>query len=392
MTDAVQEFSGALLLIIDDEETQRLLTRDNLEHEGFRVVEASNGEDGLRLIRELRPDLVLLDVMMPGIDGFEVCRQLRADPAICHTPVIIVTGCEDTDDVDSGFASGATDFLTKPVIWNLLPSRVRFVLRTSKLEQELRSAREEAERASEAKSALLSTMGHELRTPLNAIIGFTGLMKQAAFGPMGSPQYDEFVVDIHSSGLRLLEAINAILEIVSCESEKVETDRSAVSVVEIVDSVLKQIVPEAQASSIQVVNNVIDSGIDICGNEEHLKQALLNLVSNAVKFTEEGGIVRLDISRPENGDMVFIVSDNGIGISAEDLVRVQQPFEQADSSLARNYEGLGLGIPLSIAIARSHGGAIDYESEPGQGTTVRMTLPAERLTISQERPSTARTA
>ena len=189
-----------------------------------------------------------------------------------------------------------------------------------------------------------------------------------------------------------MEAINAILEIVSCESEKVETDRSAVSVVEIVDSVLKQIVPEAQASSIQVVNNVIDSGIDICGNEEHLKQALLNLVSNAVKFTEEGGIVRLDISRPENGDMVFIVSDNGIGISAEDLVRVQQPFEQADSSLARNYEGLGLGIPLSIAIARSHGGAIDYESEPGQGTTVRMTLPAERLTISQERPSTARTA
>ena len=178
MSDNLLEFDGALVLIVDDEATQRLLTRDCLEQDGFRIEEASSGEEGLRLVRELHPDLVLLDIMMPGIDGFETCRQLRADPAIRHTPVIVVTGREDIEDVKQGFAVGATDFLTKPVTWNLLPSRVRFVLRTSRLERDLRLAKDAAEQASEAKTMLLSTMGHELRTPLNAIIGFSEIMKQ----------------------------------------------------------------------------------------------------------------------------------------------------------------------------------------------------------------------
>ena len=145
MTADLEEFANAIILIVDDEETQRLLSRDCLEEEGFRVEEASDGESGLKLIRELRPDLVLLDVMMPGINGFEVCRQLRGDPAISHTPVVIVTGREDMEDIKNGFTAGATDFLTKPVNWNLLPSRIRYVLRTSRLEQRLRVAKEAAE-------------------------------------------------------------------------------------------------------------------------------------------------------------------------------------------------------------------------------------------------------
>jgi len=124
MTGDMQEIDGALVLIIDDEATQRLLARDNLEQDGFRIEEASSGEDGLRLVRELRPDLVFLDIMMPGIDGFETWRQLRADPDIRHTPVIVVTGREDIEDVKKGFAVGATDFLTKPVSRDILVAAV----------------------------------------------------------------------------------------------------------------------------------------------------------------------------------------------------------------------------------------------------------------------------
>jgi signal transduction histidine kinase len=382
LTEAAQEFDGALVLVIDDEATQRLLTRDCLEQDGFRIEEASSGEEGLRLIRELHPDLVLLDIMMPGIDGFETCRRLRADPDICHTPVIVVTGREDIEDVKRGFAVGATDFLTKPVIWNLLPSRVRFVLRTSRLEHDLRLAKDAAEQASEAKSTLLSTMGHELRTPLNAIIGFSEIMKQGAFGPVGAPQYEEFVVDMHHSGTRLLNAINAILEIVKYDSGGLERQMTEIGLVNLVDSVIREASAEAIASRIQVVNSVSDLSVTLICDQERLRQALYQVVSNAVKFTENGGVVRINAATSAGG-LTISIADNGIGISPDDLPRVVEPFEQADSSLARNYEGLGLGIPLARAFVRLHGGDIEIESTPGQGTTVRINLPESCLAVSR---------
>ncbi len=384
MIDDRRRCADALIFVVDDEEIQRLLTRHHLEAEGLRVAEASNGEDGLRLIRELRPDLVLLDVMMPGVDGFEVCRRLRADPAICHTPVIIVTGHEDTEEVKKGFAAGATDFLMKPVPWNLLPNRIRYVLRTSRLEQELRLAREIAEKASETKSALLSTMGHELRTPLNAIIGFSDLMRQAAFGPVGSPQYEGYVVGIHESGIRLSNAINDILEITNCESGKLQIDRQRIGVADLVDTVVRQVTAEAKASGVRIANGVSDNRVFLNGDESRLRKALFNLVSNAVRFTEPGGVVRIDMSVEKDAGLVLTVADNGIGISAADLPRIMQPFEQADGRLARKYEGLGLGIPLASAVLRLHGGDIDYQSALGQGTTVRITIPAVRMVASGE--------
>jgi signal transduction histidine kinase len=392
MMDNLGEYSKALILVVDDEATQRLLTRDTLEKEGFKVEEASNGEEGLNRIREIRPDLVLLDVMMPGLNGFEVCRHLRADPAISEIPVIIVTGREDTEDIKKGFDAGATDFLTKPVSWNLLPNRIRYVLRTSRLEHELRVAKEVAEKAAEAKSALLSTLGHELRTPLNAIIGFSDMMRQAAMGPVGVPQYEEFVVHINDSGNRLLNAINDILEIVSCESGNLELDQKEFGAAELMDAVAKQITPEAEASGVQIVNEVSDDGVVISGDRRRLQQALYNLVSNAVKFTEKGGIVRIMMTQSEKDGLTWSVADNGIGMSAEDLPRIMEPFEQADSRLARKYEGLGLGIPLARAMARLHGGDIDYSSELGKGTTARMTLPTDRVNISSHGPSNIRTA
>ncbi len=391
MIDDLDDFSDALILIVDDEATQRLLTRETLEREGFKVEEESNGEEGLNRIREVRPDLVLLDVMMPGMDGFEVCRQVRADPAISETPVIIVTGREDSEDIKKGFDAGATDFLTKPVIWSLLPNRIRYVLRTSTLEQELRVAKEVAEKASEAKTALLSTMGHELRTPLNAIIGFSDLMRQAVLGPVGLPQYEEFVVHIYDSGKRLLNAINDILEIVNCESGNPALDQREFGAVKLMDTVVKQVTPDAEASGVQIVNEVSDDGVYISGDEDRLQQALFNLASNAVKFTERGGIVRVKMTLSEIDGLAISIADNGIGISAEDLPRIMEPFEQADSRLDRDYEGLGLGIPLARAMARLHGGDIDYKSELGKGTTARMTLPADRVIASRLGASHIRT-
>jgi len=375
MSEMTSDFENALILVVDDEDTQRLLTRDCLEGEGFRVEEASNGQDGLALIRELKPDLVLLDLMMPGIDGFEVCRQARADSEIANIPIVVVTGREDSEGIKNGFDVGASDFLTKPIVWNLFPNLVRYVLRTSRMERELRLAMEAAEVANAAKTNLLATMSHELRTPLNAIIGFSDIMMRESLGPLGAPQYEEYCSDIHNSGTQLLNAINDILDIVKSESVDENLDAREIELGELAGQVVQSLSVESDSHNIAITNEVPLGGAKIWGDERKLSRALSNLLSNAVKFSESGGAIRLHMDEVDNETYTLSITDKGIGISVEDLPRIAEPFEQGDSSLSRSYEGLGLGIPLARALIQLHGGDIDIESELGQGTTVRVILP-----------------
>lgn len=375
MTDEIPEFANALNLVIDDEDTQRLLTRDYLEDEGFKVEEASNGKEGLDLIRQLKPDLVLLDLMMPGIDGFEVCREIRADTTISNIPVVVVTGREDSVGIRQAFDVGASDFLTKPIVWNLFSNRVNYVLRTSRMERELRMAMEAAEVASEAKTNLLATLGHELRTPLNAIIGFSDIMLRASFGPLGSPQYEEYCADIHNSGTQLLSAINDILDIVKSESSGEDLNVQEIEFGQLMHRIIDGLSAEAASGGIEITNDVQQDGFRVRVDERKISRAMSNLLSNAVKFTEPGGKVRLQMASGENETLMLSIVDSGIGISPEDLPRIMEPFEQADSSLSRGFEGLGLGIPLARALIQLHGGNIDLTSELGRGTTVQVTLP-----------------
>lgn len=379
MTEDYHEFSGALVLIVEDEGTQRMLTRDCLEEAGFQVAETVNGEDCISKIHALRPDLVLLDVMLPGIDGFEVCRQIRDDPMVGRTPVVLITGRDNINDVKRGFTAGATDFFAKPVRWNLLPTRIDFVLRTSRLENDLRLSKEAAEKANAAKSNLLSTMGHELRTPLNAIIGFSEMIKEHVYGPVGDPRYEAFVEDIHASGSQLLKGINDVLEIVNTESLEIKPGGRQVSISDIVNKVVAAAQPVAAAEDISIVNDCPAAAIEIHGDTARLHHALSNIVSNAVKFSRPGGTVRIDTSRSSDNGVTLSVSDDGIGIHAEDIERVMEPFEQADNTLTRVYEGMGLGLPLSRAYIRLHGGELTLASELDKGTVVTIKLPPDQI-------------
>ncbi len=200
------------------------MSREALEQRGYRVEEAENGEVGLALARQLKPALILLNVMMPGMDGFEVCRRIRVDPDLSRTPVAIVTALEDMEAIEIGFKAGATDFIAKPIIWPLLGYRLQFALRAAEMESELVLARDDAERASTAKSVILANMVLELRTLLNAIIGFSEYLRDQNNAKDGDQQTGEFLEHICFSGKRLLLIINDILEMANLEASWVQLD------------------------------------------------------------------------------------------------------------------------------------------------------------------------
>ena len=203
-----------LVLVADDEATQRLLTRDRLEREGYRVSEAPDGSAALEMMRTHPPAAVLLDINMPERDGFSVLAEARADSQLADVPIIVVTGLEDTQAIERAFSLQANDFITKPVVWSLLSHRLRFVLRADNMQHMLRDAMVAADAGNKAKSEFLANMSHELRTPLNAIIGFSEIMKGESSIALNRERYQEYAADIHMSGSHLLAIVNDILDLV----------------------------------------------------------------------------------------------------------------------------------------------------------------------------------
>jgi signal transduction histidine kinase len=368
-----------VILIVDDDATLRLTARGYLEAAGFSVSESFSGTDCLQKLFSIRPDLVILDVMMPGIDGFEVCRHIRSDPDLVHTPVLMVTGLDDQDAIERAFEVGATDFLVKPITWSLLIYRVRFMLRLSLAEQNTRDMLHLTEAANRAKSTFLANMSHELRTPLNAIIGFSDFMRCEPLSPSALKEYADY---IHESGTHLLEIVTEVLDLARIEAGKMELNEDIVDIEPIVRASMLLVSRHAASQGVKLCVSISDSVPQIKADQVRLKQILINLLSNAVKFTPCNGEVHVSVNQSPKGDIVFVVRDTGIGMPAEDISRIQQPFVQLDDVTTKRYEGTGLGVPLALAMAKLHGGSLVFESRPGIGTTVTLILPAERVFTS----------
>ncbi len=247
--------------------------------------------------------------------------------------------------------------------------------RIKRAEFELRQAMDAANAANRAKSLFLAQVSHELRTPLNAVIGFAGMLVQQFLGPLGNDKYEEYACDIEKSGRQLLDVINNILEFTKVESGSVSGQKSAVDLRAISDKAIVHSEAISKSKNIRVHNNIGPEICPVMGDEEKLEYILQNLVSNAVKFTNDGGEVRIEGRQNGGRTVVIDVVDTGIGIAAEDIPKVFEPFTQIDCELSRKYEGLGLGMPLAAAMAEMHGGSIKIDSELGQGTKVSLSLP-----------------
>ena len=249
----------------------------------------------------------------------------------------------------------------------------------------LTAAVKDAQSADRAKSEFLTNMSHELRTPLNAILGLSEMVKGELLGPLGVPAYKDYAEDIHESGSHLLAIINDILDISRIEAGRMVLQESTVEPAALIETCQRLVRARAQEAQLDLIIEDKAELPCVWADERALKQVLLNLLSNAIKFTPAGGEVRVITAIAPDGRFCMAVADTGIGIADADLPRVMAPFGQADSSLARGYEGTGLGLPLTKSLVELHGGRLELESELGRGTTVTVSLPAERVRAANSR-------
>lgn len=242
----------------------------------------------------------------------------------------------------------------------------------SELATNLATARNQAEAASRAKSEFLAAMSHELRTPLNAVIGFSEVMVGEGLGSLGNDKYREYSRDILNSGQHLLTLINNILDLSKAESGKLELTPQAVDLAQIVETSARMACPREREATMSITINA--DAKELIADQQKLKQILINLLSNAIKFTPEGGRISLTATRRE-GWTDICLEDEGIGMKPEEIPNALTAFKQIDSTLGRKFEGTGLGLPLAARFTELHGGKLKIESNPGEGTTITVSLP-----------------
>ena len=252
-----------------------------------------------------------------------------------------------------------------------------------KARMELFVAKESAERANQVKSEFLATMSHELRTPLNAILGFSEVIRDQLFGPVGNTRYREYGTDIHDSGEHLLALINDILDLSKIDSGKDEIHETVFALPDVVESARSLVQARADNNTIALAFDIRDDLPLLRADERRVKQVLVNLLVNAIKFSNPGGTVTIRAWHQPDAGFSLQVSDTGIGMAPEDIAIALSQFGRIENGLARNYEGTGLGLPLSKAIVEQHGGKLVLQSRIGIGTTVTVLLPESRI----EKPS-----
>lgn len=350
------------VLIVDDSPDNLLLIQSILENEELELITANSGTEALQLVAEEPPHLILLDVMMPDIDGFEVTRQLRSNKALPYIPILLITA-HARPSVSLGLDIGADDFIRKPVEIDELVSRVRSLLR-------LKHTVDEKNAIARQREDFASRLTHDMRTPLIAADRMLDLMLKGALGELSDAMV-EALQTMSRSNANLLEMVNNILEVYRYESEQKTFFFNKIDLKAVVTNVMQELQALALAKNLDLQADLPDVPVWIEGDRLALHRLTMNLVSNAMKFTDQG-FVKVELERFRQSSKAIIrVIDSGIGIAPEEQEDVFQRFRQG-----KHYHGgSGLGLHLSRLIVEAHQGQLSLQSAVQQGSTFTITLP-----------------
>lgn len=383
----------AKILIIDDEKIIRERLKNLLELDGFEAFAAENGREGLEVFQKEKPEIMLVDIKMPGIDGIEVLKKIKKETK--KTEIIIITGHGEIDTAIQALKAGAFSYIRKPIEYDELEIDIKkaldkqemqrkleeYVQKIEEKSQMLELAKEKAEAANRAKSEFLANISHEIRTPIGGIMGFSELLQ----GTSLDKEQKDYVATISESSELLLALINDILDVSKIEAGEIELENIDFSLEYLVESVLKIVRPKLKDSDVKLHSHFIKNIPDrYRGDPTRIKQILPNLLGNSVKFTEKGeinvtisletGAEEKDKDKHEMKRLQLSVKDTGIGIPDDKTKTIFDAFKQADSSTTRRYGGTGLGLFIVNKLVGKMGGNIQVKSEEGKGSEFIVTL------------------
>jgi signal transduction histidine kinase len=370
MNDSQNDFTGRTILVIDDTPSTLRVMFDYLEKQGFRVRIASNGFNALRSIEQEPPDIILLDIMMPGMDGFEICRQLKSSEVSKDIPVIFMTARSETNDKLEAFNIGAVDYVIKPIEPPEVLARIVAHLKIQDLRRQLL-------KSNALKDQIFSIIAHDLKGPFMPLLGhLEALAKYTATGQLASQDISEMAMYAHSSAQRIYSLLENLLQLARIQRCGVEYNPVILDLREVSSKVLDllSVIDREKGISLSLqMGSSVEQWI-VYADQQLLSTVLRNLISNALKFTSPGGHVIVSAAHHGSKFIEVSVSDTGVGISAADQVKLLETGVHRTTLGTSGERGTGLGLIICQEMIKKLQGRIWIESELDQGTTVRFTI------------------
>jgi signal transduction histidine kinase len=383
----------SILYIEDNADNQRLVRRI-LEARGYAVLLAKDGPDGITRARESHPALILVDINIPGLDGYETTTRLRGMDHLRGTPIVALTADSRVGARERSLVAGCDGYITKPIDARRLPEQLtefmagkrealphgtetpllreynsKLVARLEQQVRELTAANAELQEFDQLKSQFLATLSHELRTPLTSILGYLDLFERGTLGPLSEVQ--SHAIDVIVRNARTLtRQLNNLLYLQEVRSSQIK--RAPVAMYDMVQRLCAELQPVAQDAGLAMEAS-LQPTLAFSGDAMALEQAVRNLIENAIKFTPRGGSIRITLA-DDPSRIILRVEDSGVGIPSEAQEKIFVPFYQVDSSLARPYPGAGLGLAIVKHVVEAHGGHVTVRSAPGSGSTFTIVL------------------
>ena len=377
-TTAPFQLTGRKILVVDDDRLNIRILGGILKSEGYALAEADSGERALELYTTFRPDLVLLDVMMAGIDGFETCRRLKRDYGDKCAPVIFITAKSESDDVVEGLGAGGVDYLPKPFKPKEVLARIRSHLQNQILSEQQKLLVEQLSKANSAKNRFLGMAAHDLRNPLASIRGLSEFLIDGAVGPLTPDQVD-LIQTIHGASQSMLEMVNELLDVATIESGELKLHLEPHNLSELVGKSVVLTNMEAAKKKTQVAFDAAAVSVSLTIDSAKMKQVIDNLLTNAVKFSPPGSTVTAAVqANPATGTCSLSVRDQGPGIPENERDKLFKDFSRLSIKPTGGEKSTGLGLAICRKIVEAHHGTIVAENLPGRGCEFRVTLPLTR--------------